>query len=53
MVADKPFGQTFSYVSGAPEALVSYFKWFGGQPVGKVPYVLRVFLSGSTFGGNH
>ena len=31
----KSFGPTFTNVSAAPEALVSYFKWLGGQPVGK------------------
>ena len=31
----KPFGHTFTHVSGAPEALVSYFKGLGGQPGGK------------------
>ena len=36
VVADKPFGLTFSYVSGAPEAPASYFKLFGEQPDGKI-----------------
>ena len=31
----KSFGLTFTHVSGAPEALVSYFKLFGWQPDGK------------------
>ena len=29
------FGLTCTHVFGAPEALVFYFKWFGGQPDGK------------------
>ena len=38
VMVQKSFGLTFTNVSGAPEALVSYFKWFGGQPDGKVPF---------------
>ena len=34
-MVQKSFGPTFTHVSGAPEAPVSYFKWFGGQPDGK------------------
>ena len=34
-MVQKSFGLTFTHVSEAPEALVSYFKWFGGQPVGR------------------
>ena len=33
-MAQKSFGLTFTHVSEAPEASVSYFKWFGGQPAG-------------------
>ena len=35
MIVQKSFGHTFTYVSGAPEAPVSYFNGFGGQPGGK------------------
>ena len=35
VTVQKSFGLTFTNVSGAPEALVSYFKRFGGQPDGK------------------
>ena len=34
-MVQKSFGPTFTHVSGAPEALASYFKRFGGQPDGK------------------
>ena len=34
-MVQKSFGPTFTHVSGAPEAPVSYFKGFGGQPDGK------------------
>ena len=34
-MVQKSFGHTFTHVSGAPEAPVSYFKWFGRQPAGK------------------
>jgi hypothetical protein len=34
-MVQKSFGLTFTHVSGAPDAPVSYFKWFGGQPGGK------------------
>ena len=43
-MVQKPFGRTFTYVFGAPEAPVSYFKGFGGQPDGKYDFLLRVFL---------
>ena len=33
--ADNSFGLMFTHLFGAPEALVSYFNWFGGQPDGK------------------
>ena len=35
VMVQKSFGFTFTNVSGAPEALVSYIKGFGGQPAGK------------------
>ena len=35
VMVQKPFGHTFTHVSEAPEAPVSYFKGFGGQPGGK------------------
>ena len=44
VMVQKSFGPTFTHVSGAPDAPVSYFKWFGGQPAGKVSFFLRVFL---------
>ena len=34
-MVQKSFGPTFTHVSGVFEAPVSYFKRFGGQPVGK------------------
>ena len=34
-MVQKSFGPTLTHVSGAPEAPVSYFAWFGGQPDGK------------------
>ena len=34
-MVQKSFGPTFTHVSGAPDAPVSYFKRFGVQPVGK------------------
>ena len=34
-MVQQSFGLTFTYVSGAPEALVSYFKRLGGQQDGK------------------
>jgi hypothetical protein len=34
-MVQKSFGPTFTHVSGAPDAPVSYFKWFGEQPDGK------------------
>jgi len=34
-MVQKSFGPTFTHVSGAPDAPVSYFKGFGGQPSGK------------------
>ena len=34
-MVQKSFGRTFTHVSAAPEAPVSYFKGFGGQPGGK------------------
>ena len=43
-MVQKSFGPTFTHVSGAPEAPVSYFKRFGGQPAGKVHFSLRLFL---------
>ena len=41
-MVQKSFGLTFTHVSGAPEALASYFKWFGGQPAGKEPSSLTI-----------
>ena len=35
VMVQKSFGRTFGNVSGAPEALVSYSKWLGGQQDGK------------------
>ena len=35
VMVQKSFGLMFTNVSGAPEAMAQYFKWFGGQPVGK------------------
>ena len=43
-MVQKSFGPTFAHVSGAPEALVSYFEGFGGQPAGKVHFLLRICL---------
>ncbi len=43
-MVQKSFGPTFTHVSGAPEALVSYFKWLGGQPDGKAHSWLMVFF---------
>ena len=34
-MVQQSFGPTFTNVSGAHDAPVSYFKWFGGQPNGK------------------
>ena len=34
-MVEKYFGFTCTKVFGALEALVNYFKWFGGQPDGK------------------
>ena len=35
MIVQKSFGLTLTNVFGVPDALVSYFKWYGGQPAGK------------------
>ena len=35
VMVQEEFGLPFANVFGALEALVSYFKWFGGQPDGK------------------
>ena len=43
-MVQKSFGLTFAHVSGAPEALLSYFKGFRGQPDGK--YHSRVGAKG-------
>ncbi len=43
-MVQKSFGPTFTHVSGASEAPVSYFKKFGAQPAGKAHCLLRVFL---------
>ena len=43
-MVQKSFGRTFTHVSGAPEALVSYFKGFGGQPAGKEDFVVHGFV---------
>ena len=43
-MVQKSFGLTFTHVSGAPEAPVSYFTWFRGQPAGKEDFIFRVFL---------
>ena len=32
VMVQKSCGLTFTHVSEAPEALVSHFEWFGGQP---------------------
>ena len=44
VMVQKSFGHTFTHVSGAPEALVLYFKGFGGQPAGKEDFLFMVFL---------
>ena len=44
VMVQKSFGPTFTHVSGAPEAPVSYFKGFGGQPGGKTPPSVMVEL---------
>ena len=41
---EKTFGLTCTNVGGAPEALVSFFKWFGGQPDGKSDFSLFLLL---------
>ena len=43
-MVQKSFGPTFTHVSGAPEAPVSYFKGFGGQPDGKYDSSVMVEL---------
>ena len=35
VMLEKSFGLKFSNAFGTLEALVSYFKWAGGQPAGK------------------
>ena len=45
VVVQKSFGSTLTNFSGAPEALVSYFKWLGGQPDGKQDSGLMVNMS--------
>ena len=42
VMVQKSFGPTFTHVSGAPEAPVSYFKGFGGQQDGKEDSGLKV-----------
>ena len=44
VMVQKSSGLTFTNVSGAYEALVLYFKWFGGLPAGKDNFSFRVFL---------
>ena len=44
VMVQKSFGHTFTNVSGAPEALVPYFKWFGWQPDGRQYSSLGVFF---------
>ena len=44
VMVQKSFGPTFTNVSGAREALVSYFKGFGGQPDGKQHFFSMFFL---------
>ena len=44
VMVQKSFGPTFTHVSGAPEAPVSYFTWFGGQPSGKEDFFVLVFF---------
>ena len=43
-MVQKSFGPTFTHVSEAPDAPVSYFKGFGGQPDGKEDFLLVVLL---------
>ena len=43
-MVQKSFGHTFTHDSGAPEAPVSYFKGFGGQPDGKQHSSVKVEL---------
>jgi hypothetical protein len=43
-MVQKSFGLTFTHVSGAPDAPVSYFKWFGEQPDGKYHVSVMVKL---------
>ena len=43
-MVQKSFGPTFTHVSGAPDAPVSYFTWFGGQPAGKYYFLFVFFL---------
>ena len=52
MVADESFGLTFLEDSGANDAQVSYFEWFGEPPDGKEDFVLWYFV-GIDPCGNH
>ena len=47
MVADESLGLTFLEDSGANDAQVFYFKWFGGPPDGKEHFLFDGFLWGS------
>ena len=52
MAADKSFGLTFLYVSGATDVHLSYLKRFGGSQVGKFNFADGI-LWGATLPGNH
>ena len=49
-MVQKSFGPTFTHVSGAPEAPVSYFKGFGGPPDGKSPFFVGQFCGNRSCG---
>ena len=51
-MVQKSFGFMFAYVSAAPEALVSYFKGFGGQQDGKEDSGLMVNMPDPSPSGN-
>ena len=50
-MVQQSFGPKFAHVSGAPEALVLYFKGFGGQPDGKEYSRLKVNLLDPSLAG--
>ena len=50
-MVQKSTGLTFTRVLGTPEALVSYFKWFGGQPDGKQDSRLMVNVPDPSLAG--